>query len=89
MLIIVAVAVVGSLSLSGQAQQPGFRTTWEYKVISTYGPSENSPPPNVPELDRAGSEGWELINIHVGSFSKSLTPVSNHVRTDYYFKRAK
>ena len=87
-LIIVAIAVVGTLSLSGRAQ-PVFRTTWEYKVISTYGPSETNPPPNIPQLDKAGTEGWELIDIRAGSFPGSLKPESNQVRTDYYFKRAK
>lgn len=81
-LIIVAATVVGTLSFSGQAQT-GYRATWEYKVISTYGPSETSPPPNVERLDKAGTEGWELIDIRVGSIA------STQVRTDYYFKRAK
>lgn len=80
-LIIVAATVVGTLSLSGQAQT-AFRATWEYKVISTYGPSESSLRPNVERLDQAGTEGWELIDIRVG-------PDHKQVRTDYYFKRAR
>ncbi len=85
--IFVAVAIVGTLSFSGRAQTFS-RTSWEYKVISTYGPSETSPPPNVPQLDKAGAEGWELIDIRVGSLDAHPT-APTQVRTDYYFKRAK
>jgi hypothetical protein len=87
-LIVVAATVIATLSLSSQAQ-PAWRTTWEYKVISTYGPSETSPPPNIEKLDKAGTEGWELIDIRVGSFGMTSKPGSTQVRTDYYFKRAK
>ena len=87
-LVIVAATVIGTLSFSGQAQ-PASRVTWEYKVISAYGPSETDPPPNVTKLDKAGLEGWELIDIKVGSSSRPSTPAVMQVRTDYYFKRAK
>jgi hypothetical protein len=78
-------AVLGTLSFSGRAQTNS-RITWEYKVISTYGPSETNPPPNVSQLDTAGTQGWELIEVRAGDFPK---PGSSQVRTDYYFKRPK
>ena len=87
-LLIVALAVVGTLSFTGRAQQAS-RTTWEYKVISAYGPSETTPPPDVAQLDKAGTEGWELIDVRVGKFPGTHKPESEQVRTDYYFKRAK
>ena len=78
-------AVIGTLSFSGRAQTTS-RITWEYKVISTYGPSQTNPPPSVSQLDAVGTEGWELIEVRAGDFPK---PGSSQVRTDYYFKRPK
>jgi hypothetical protein len=82
---VVLLVVVGTLSFSGRAQTAS-RITWEYKVISTYGPSETTPAPNVSQLDTAGAQGWELIEVRAGDFPK---PGSNQVRTDYFFKRVK
>jgi hypothetical protein len=60
--------------------------SWEYKVISTYGPSVTNPPPNVQQLNDAGAEGWELVDIRSGDFPNAG---SHQVRTDYYLKRVK
>ena len=38
----------------GVRAQSSSRVTWEYKVVSTYGPSITNPPPNVNELNDAG-----------------------------------
>jgi|KBSSwiStaDraftv2_1062776.scaffolds.fasta_scaffold247904_2 hypothetical protein len=87
-LVILSVAfigAVGALSFNGRAQTTS-KITWEYKVISTYGPSETNPAPNVPQLDTVGTEGWELIQVRAGEFPN---PGSKQVRTDYYFKRPK
>ena len=62
------------------------KVSWEYKVVSSYGPSITNPPPNIPELNRAGTEGWELVAIRSGEFPK---PGSNQFRTDYFLKRSK
>jgi len=59
---------------------------WEYKVLTSYGPSITNPPPNVQELNEAGAKGWELVAIRSGEFPKVG---SNQFRTDYYLKRAK
>jgi hypothetical protein len=70
----------------GVRAQSSSRVTWEYKVVSTYGPSITNPPPNVNELNAAGAMGWELVAIRSGEFPKVG---SNQFRTDYYLKRAK
>jgi hypothetical protein len=66
--------------------QSSSKITWEYKVVSIYGPSITNPPPNVHELNEAGAQGWELVAIRSGEFPNVA---SNQFRTDYYFKRAK
>lgn len=78
--------VVACLSLVGATRSANttVKTTWEYKVISTYGPSATTPQPDVQQLTNAGAEGWELVAIRSGRFPNET---SQQVRTDYYFKR--
>ena len=66
--------------------QSSAKVTWEYTVITNYGPSMTNPPTNVQELNRAGKEGWELVTIRSGEFPKEG---SGQFKTDYFFKRAK
>jgi hypothetical protein len=83
MLALVALSCVVSWGVRAQSSS---KVTWEYKVLSTYGPSITNPPPNVHELDEAGAKGWELVAIRSGEFP---TVRSNQFRTDYFLKRAK
>ena len=83
MMVLVVVAVF-CLSSWNTGVNRSTKTTWEYKVISTYGPSETNPPPNVAELNNAGLQGWELVAIRSGNFPEAN---SKQVRTDYYFNR--
>ena len=78
--------VVACLSFVGatRSANTSAKTTWEYKVISTYGPSATTPQPDVQQLTNAGTEGWELVAIRSGRFPDENAKV---VRTDYYFKR--
>lgn len=83
MMVLVVVALF-CLSSWTTGANSSIKTTWEYKVISTYGLSETNPPPNVAELNNAGLQGWELVAIRSGNFPEAN---SKQVRTDYYFKR--
>jgi hypothetical protein len=80
--------VVACLCLAGWTSHANTSSTisWEYKVISTYGPSVTNPPPNVQQLNEAGDEGWELVDIRSGEFPSAG---SHQVRTDFYLKRVK
>ena len=84
-LILAIVAVFWLASWTSRAK-PSSTIFWEYKVISTYGPSVTNPPPNLQQLNNAGDEGWELVEIRSGDFPNTG---SHQVRTDYYLKRAK
>ncbi len=84
-LILALFALSGTVGWSSRAQ-PSAKTFWEYKVISSYGSSVGNPPPNVHELNRAGLEGWELVELSSEEFPKVG---SNQFRTDYYLKRVK
>jgi hypothetical protein len=84
-MIIVAVTLISVVSWGVRAQSTS-RVTWEYKVISSYGPSLTNPPPNVQVLNEAGYDGWELVEIRSEEFPKVG---SNQFRTDYYLKRVK
>jgi hypothetical protein len=77
--------VVAGLSLVGatRSAKTSPKTTWEYKVISTYGPSAATLP-NINQLNDEGVNGWELIAIRSGRFPEEN---SKQIRTDYYFKR--
>ena len=66
--------------------QNSAKVTWEYTVITNYGPSMTNPPTNVQELNRVGAAGWELVEIRSGEFPKEG---SGQFKTDYFFKRAK
>jgi hypothetical protein len=79
------VALCCVVSWSVRAQNSS-EVTWDYKVISIYGTSTTNPPPNVNQLNEAGSKGWELVEIRSGEFPKVG---SYQFRTDYYLKRAK
>ena len=70
----------------GVRAQSSSKITWEYKLISTYGTSLSSPPPNVHELNKAGGEGWELVEIRSGEDQQVGL---RQFRTDYFLKRAK
>jgi len=77
--------LVGAIGWGAHAQNAS-RVRWEYKVISSYGPSLTNPTPNVHQLNDAGAEGWELLTIRSGEYPK---PGSNIFKTDYFLKRAK
>jgi hypothetical protein len=68
----------------GVHAQSTSKVTWEYKVVSSYIPP--NPPPNIQELNRAGEQGWELVEIRVSEYP---TVGSKQFRTDYYLKRAR
>lgn len=76
--------VVASLCLAGwpTGANTSSKVSWEYKYVSTYGPSAS---PNMQQFNEAGAEGWELVAVrpvdppHTGA----------QVRTDYFFKRVK
>jgi hypothetical protein len=82
-LILVVVACL-CLASGTRGAKPSTKTTWEYRVISVYGPSVTTPAPDVQQLNNAGAEGWELIAIRSANFPEEK---SQQVRTDYFFKR--
>jgi hypothetical protein len=86
LVVILALVALCCVVSFGVRAQNSPTVTWEYKVVSTYGPSITNPPPNVNELNNAGAKGWELVAIRSGEFPKVG---SNQFRTDYYLKRAK
>jgi hypothetical protein len=87
MLVLILALVALSFVLSwGVRAQNSARVTWEYKVVSTYGPSTTNPPPNANELNAVGANGWELVAIRSGEFPNVG---ATQFRTDYYYKRAK
>ena len=81
-------AVLAFLCVAGWTSRANTssKESWEYKIVSAYGPSSTNPPPNIQHLNDAGADGWELIEIRAGDFPQKG---SNQVRTDYYFKRLK
>jgi hypothetical protein len=83
---ILALVVLSCVVSWGVRAQSSSMVTWEYKVVSTYGPSITNPPPNVNELNEAGAKGWELVAIRSGEFPNVGSP---QFRTDYFLKRAK
>ncbi len=85
LVLVVILALVCLVGWSVGAQSPA-KVTWEYKVITNYGPSITNPPTSVPELNKAGAEGWELVTIRSGEYP---TQDSGQFKTDYFFKRAK
>lgn len=82
MLILVVVAVA-SLARWTNAAKPSVKT-WEYTVISVYGPSATTLPPDIQQLKDAGAQGWELVTVRSGNFPNLD---SKQTRTDYFFKR--
>ena len=86
LVVIIALVALSCLVSWRVRAQSSSRVTWEYKVVSTYGPSITNPPPNVNELNEAGANGWELVAIRSGEFPKVGT---NQFRTDYFLKRPK
>ena len=78
-LVVLAPAVV---AWAGQSQKPAavVKVAWEYRVASD---TLNA---QLPDLDRIGSEGWELVGVQ-----HQPEAVGNYhtVRRYYYFKRAK
>jgi hypothetical protein len=83
---IVALIALTCLASWGVPAQSSSRVTWEYKVISSYGPSISNPPPNIQELNEAGAQGWELVAIRSAEFPNVG---SKQFKTDYFLKRAK
>jgi len=83
---IIGVFTLISVVSWGVRAQSASRVTWEYKIISSYGPSMTNPPPNVQVLNEAGQDGWELVETRSAEFPKTD---SNQFRTDYYLKRVK
>lgn len=83
-LVVVAFFCLSSWTTGANSSTTTTKTTWEYKVVSIYGPSETNPPPNPTELNNAGLEGWELVAVRSGNFPDAH---SKQFRTDYYFKR--
>lgn len=83
--ILLVVAFVGLMGWTSRADNSA-NAVWEYRVVSTYGPSVTNPPVDVNQLDNEGLHGWELITIRTGEFP---TQGSKQFRTDYYFKRIK
>ena len=75
-------AVLFASNWGGRAQVPA-RKTWEYRMVTAqYGAVPASL--SEQELNRLGSEGWELVD------TRSLQSKSGEVtlnRTDYFFKR--
>lgn len=82
--LILVVAACLSLVGATRSANSSSKTTWEYKVISTYGPSATTPSPDINQLNNEGLTGWELIAVRSGRFPDEN---SKQVRTDYYFKR--
>jgi hypothetical protein len=85
MLMLLVVAVFCLSNWTRGANSSTTKTTWEYKVVSVYVSTSAPPSPNPTELNNAGMEGWELIDIRSGNYTTD--PRSNQVRLDYYFKR--
>jgi hypothetical protein len=86
LVVILALVALSCVVSWGVRAQSSSKVTWEYRVVSTYGPSITNPPPNISELNEAGAKGWELVAIRSGEFPKVG---SNQFRTDYFLKRAK
>ena len=86
MLIIIVVVVLLCMAGWSSHAHSSARTTWEYKLVTTYGPSLTNPAPNLQEFNELGAEGWELVAIRAGEFPSKD---SKQYKTDYYFKRAK
>jgi hypothetical protein len=87
LMLLAIVALIAAFFVGwGVRAQSSRKVTWEYDVVSTYGPSITNPPPNLQQLNRAGDQGWELVEIRSGEFP---TAGSKQFRTDYYLKRAK
>jgi hypothetical protein len=87
MLVVILALVALSCVVSwGVRAESSSKVKWEYKVLSSYGPSITNPPPNVQELNAAGALGWELVAIRSGEFPNEGT---NQFRTDYFLKRAR
>ena len=86
--LILILVVVAALSLAGwtNGASTSVKTSWEYTVISTYGPSVTTPAPNVTQLNNAGAQGWELVAVRSAEFPEVG---AKQVRTDYFFKRIK
>ena len=85
---VLMLVVAACLCVAGWTGRAGTssKVSWEYQVISNYGPSSTTPSPNVQQLNNAGEQGWELVSIQSGNFPNTT---SAQVRTDYYFKRVK
>jgi hypothetical protein len=86
LVVFLALVALSSVVSWGVRAQSTSKVTWEYKVVSSYGPSLTTPPPNVQELNDAGKQGWELVAIRSGEFPHTD---SKQFRTDYFLKRAK
>lgn len=80
--VVAAVLALGVVAWAGQSQKPAavVKSAWEYRVESDTLNAQS------PDLDRIGSEGWELVAVQhqpevIGNFHTT--------RRHYYFKRAK
>ncbi len=78
---------LGSIGWSVSAQKTNSANqTWEYKVITVYGTNDILPPASSNQLNRMGTEGWELITILP---EQSTRNGSQQRKAEYYFKRPK
>ncbi len=78
---------LGSIGWSVSAQKANSANQiWEYKVITVYGTNDILPPASPDQLNRMGTEGWELITILP---EQSARNGSQQRKAEYYFKRAK
>ena len=84
MFVVVAFLCLSNWTKGANSSTTTTKTTWEYKIVSSYASTTAPPSPNPTELTNAGMEGWELIAIRS---EKNTDPRSNQVRIDYYFKR--
>jgi len=84
LLVLAAFLCLSNWTSGVKSSPPTSKTTWEYKVVSVYVNPAAPPPTNPTDLNNAGMEGWELIDIRSGNYSEAR---SNQVRLDYYFKR--
>ena len=86
LLLVVIAVVLGSISWTVSAQKTNSaKQTWEYKTITVFG-VDSLPPTSAEQLNRLGSEGWELVTI---LYQESNSNPSQRHRAEYYFKRAK
>jgi hypothetical protein len=78
----VAVLCLAGWGSRSSGAQESARGNWEYKVLTRYG-GINVATSDLAELNKLGTEGWELVTIREGDQTRSPR------RTDYHLKRAR